>query len=1020
MSTPEEWRWTDELGVQRRVSTEELHEALASGLLSGSTLVWQRGMSAWAPAHEVPELAQVILTRDDGELDTITEATLTEPGRVIQESPGAPGAPGQAPVPAERGLPTSPAITRGAARARVSAGEARARAVMQTLVGLEGEGQAIEAMRSSASTPPIAMPAVGGAPEPGARAIITRPPQFGPSESRAGAGLPGGGVIPPAPRVPGLFGGNTTPGAGGATRAGAQRPEGSQEKAAPRRPLIEMPGRKPSGAAEPRKGGAPAGAGTVEEALARATSGRGAGAGANAGLGAQDGAAQRHAVRGPAPQRGTPAQGEQGTGTLAQGAQGTGAQAHRAQGSGALGQGPHAVQGQAMQPQTSPGLGSHAAQAPEARGFAMQGQAPRAGEVPRTGRTAAPPPQRPVGRNLPPPPTLTADPSDAAAPVPALGHPEELRYAAGASRFGWAPRAADGGGGGERAAGAPVDRGSPGGEPQGSSTAASASSEREAPITQPAGGVAPRGEVAAERASGVGHEAGEAAPRRWSSERSRESGGVVETLASALIPAGSLGNTPPAGGVVVQRDSALPGGRESALPGGHVPGGVTAAGVAAAGGGRVNGSGGSLMPTVASMVATPAHRASQVPEERAPEGSPESWTAGSRSGGSLLHAQVRVPVSSLLGTGGTLIVLVLIAFLAGRCSVGDRGRVEVAHAGLLESALGPSSPSPAGPPRPCWVSRQPRKWAPLVDKSAPFDMAALGSAGLLVGYARTQTEAMGLEVDLAKGGVSETFKQVARGSISRVFPTPGGTEAFVVTLDGQEGVQSPFYVPGPQPLVVGFGEGGIVTSERADGTMTPVWPKVGGEAEAMRVVKAGEKGHALLLRRDGGVWGGWMNPARSALGELMQVAGSGGSVGKPSLGWNGREVAVVFADRPAGSKAWEIRLGRAPFGQMPAATEVLPLPEGGPGGDAFAPDIAGLADGRWVLVWTEGPAGSRAMRALTLGPDLTPIGDPIALSPPAGNFGQGILGVAGSYVGTVFLSKPAAIYELWGVVMQCG
>jgi hypothetical protein len=186
------------------------------------------------------------------------------------------------------------------------------------------------------------------------------------------------------------------------------------------------------------------------------------------------------------------------------------------------------------------------------------------------------------------------------------------------------------------------------------------------------------------------------------------------------------------------------------------------------------------------------------------------------------------------------------------------------------------------------------------------------------------------------------------------------------------------------------------------------------------VTGAGERGYALVFRREKVIWGGWVGPARAPIGQLTKVVGSGGPVGKPSIGWNGREVAVVFADRPTEGGRWEIRAGHARATEIPAATEVIPLPEGGPGGDAFAPDIAGLSDGRWLLVWTEGPPGSRAMRAQTLAPDFTPAGDPIALSPPAGNFGQGLLGVAGSYVGAVFLSKPAATYELWGVVLQCG
>ena len=71
-------------------------------------------------------------------------------------------------------------------------------------------------------------------------------------------------------------------------------------------------------------------------------------------------------------------------------------------------------------------------------------------------------------------------------------------------------------------------------------------------------------------------------------------------------------------------------------------------------------------------------------------------------------------------------------------------------------------------------------------------------------------------------------------------------------------------------------------------------------------------------------------------------------------------------------------------------------------------------------MWTEGGAGSRAVRAQTLTAELGLLGDPIALSPPAGNFGQGVIGVVGHYAATVFLSKGSSSYELWGAVLQCG
>ena len=177
-------------------------------------------------------------------------------------------------------------------------------------------------------------------------------------------------------------------------------------------------------------------------------------------------------------------------------------------------------------------------------------------------------------------------------------------------------------------------------------------------------------------------------------------------------------------------------------------------------------------------------------------------------------------------------------------------------------------------------------------------------------------------------------------------------------------------------------------------------------------------GFVLTFRRERAIWGGFIGAGFKAEGELVKIAGSGGAVGKPSAAWNGREVAVIFADRPDPEGKYEIRIGHA-AGHVPATTTVLPLPKGGPGGDAFAPDIAGLADGRWLIMWTEGASGSRAVRAQTLDADFTPLGDPIALSPPAGNFGQGAIGIAGGYAATVFLSKGSSSYELWGSVLQC-
>ncbi|MEO5727118.1 MAG: DUF4339 domain-containing protein, partial [Byssovorax sp.] len=60
MTTRDEWRWTDDQGVQRLVGTDELRAALTSGLLPGATLVWREGMKEWAVASTMPELADAV------------------------------------------------------------------------------------------------------------------------------------------------------------------------------------------------------------------------------------------------------------------------------------------------------------------------------------------------------------------------------------------------------------------------------------------------------------------------------------------------------------------------------------------------------------------------------------------------------------------------------------------------------------------------------------------------------------------------------------------------------------------------------------------------------------------------------------------------------------------------------------------------------------------------------------------------------------------------------------------------
>jgi hypothetical protein len=397
-----------------------------------------------------------------------------------------------------------------------------------------------------------------------------------------------------------------------------------------------------------------------------------------------------------------------------------------------------------------------------------------------------------------------------------------------------------------------------------------------------------------------------------------------------------------------------------------------------------------------------------------------------------LAEQVAVPLSSLVGAGGLLISLVIGSFFVGRASSVPTARL-TAHPALAAVPVVARS-TLAAPLRACWMVKQPARWAPQASRSIPFDAVATRSGTLAIGYAQDAREAMGIEVDVASGEVKSRLDDKAREEIERVVPTPA--VEFRVARAGTGGaLRSPIEVvdegvsplkagapEGPQAIfALGLGAGGIALASPPDGTPAALWPLDGEEGLGAATVRpAGERGFALVYRRGGSVWGGFVGADRKASGDLVKVMGSGGAVGKPAVAWNGREVAVTFADRPDSDGHYEIRVGHAAPGTIPSVTAVLPLPKGGPGGDAFAPELAGLSDGRWLLMWTEGGAGARAVRAQTLTPDFQPLGDPIALSPPAGNYGQGVIGVVGDRAATVFLSKGASSYELWGAVLQCG
>jgi hypothetical protein len=81
--------------------------------------------------------------------------------------------------------------------------------------------------------------------------------------------------------------------------------------------------------------------------------------------------------------------------------------------------------------------------------------------------------------------------------------------------------------------------------------------------------------------------------------------------------------------------------------------------------------------------------------------------------------------------------------------------------------------------------------------------------------------------------------------------------------------------------------------------------------------------------------------------------------------------------------------------------------------------VGGLSNGRWLVQWTEGGAGERTVRAVTLNENLEPVGEPLRISSPGKEAGQGEIAVAGESAAALHLVKADKVYELWATALSC-
>jgi hypothetical protein len=319
--------------------------------------------------------------------------------------------------------------------------------------------------------------------------------------------------------------------------------------------------------------------------------------------------------------------------------------------------------------------------------------------------------------------------------------------------------------------------------------------------------------------------------------------------------------------------------------------------------------------------------------------------------------------------------------------------------------------------RPCWVTRQPSRWSSTAARNVPIDLHARADATLDVGFAASEREAVFLRVAPKIPRPEEVRRETSADEIAKVASVDAAPGYFIAERSERPMIP----VDGPAPWLLTLEPKRIgATLDRTTEPAT-LWELVGDDAITAEQLSQTKAGRLLTARRGAEILVGYIRDDRTPAAPLSYLRRPGEKLGKPRHATNGSQMAVVFASRPEDESApWQLRLARADVGAAPTHDEALPLPEAGPGGEAIAPDLVGLSDGRWLAMWTEGTAGQRAIRAQTYDAQFVPIGDPIALSPPAGSFGQATLAALGSAVVVAFLQANEETYELWGATLRCG
>ena len=390
------------------------------------------------------------------------------------------------------------------------------------------------------------------------------------------------------------------------------------------------------------------------------------------------------------------------------------------------------------------------------------------------------------------------------------------------------------------------------------------------------------------------------------------------------------------------------------------------------------------------------------------------------------YAEIRPKKSKLglvigLGAVAALGVLAVGGLVAASFLTEDADSAETpsAAAPATSPEVAPIENAASASKTACTVKTKAKKIAEGVSLRVPVVMTPISGDRVYAGFAAGKTEALIYKLNPNTLASKKLASYQKGNNVTSVVPFKSSGE-LKFKIDREEAaLQSARTVEHEPPFTLGLNGEDLV--KRTGSEVVTLW-KAGKKITTPRLASS-ETGHVLTFRRNGQggqIMVGWLSPDGQSRGRPVAIGSDAVRLGTPNVAARDDVALVSFAGKTEGAEKWSLFLAKAEAGKSDAKAKSFELPSGGPGEEAISPTATPLPGQRWLLQWTEGPAGKRTVRALTLDSELAPLGSAIALAPESVQAGQGSLAQVGESAAlSTFLVKQGASYELWGTSLSC-